>query len=124
THGSRVHVNGGRLIVAIRAANGLIYVVDSVLFQGRYVDATGLIGKRPKISIFDDGINGTDLEEMLSDPNKEFTIFAPTNKAFENAGREEISVDEAKSYIIPEKLISRNLNSQTYTTLKDRKSGV
>src|SRR5699024_5669878 len=71
-----VYVNGGRLIGRIDASNGIIYVVDKVLFQDRNLDVAGLIAKRPQLRAFSEAITNTevtDIAETLADPNQEFT---------------------------------------------------
>src|SRR5699024_2286895 len=114
TQGNRVYVNGGRLIGRVDAGNGIIYVVDKFLFQDRYLDVGGLIAKRPQLRTLNKAIEDANLGGALADPNKEFTVFAPTDKAI---GEAELSGDEIQYHVIPEKLYNRDLSSGTYTTL-------
>src|SRR5699024_10296846 len=85
TQGNRVYVNGGRLIGRIDARNGIIYVVNKVLFQDRHLDVAGLVAKYPQLRALNEAIQDANLGGTLADPNKEFTVFAPTNKAIGEA---------------------------------------
>src|SRR5699024_5132434 len=117
TQGNRVYVNGGRLKGRVDDGNGVMEVVDNFLLQARYLDVGGLIAIRPQLSALNEAIKDVSLRGALADAKKEFTVFAPTNKAI---GGAELSGDEIQYHVIPEKLFNRDLSSGTYTTLNGK----
>lgn len=119
--GSSAFVNGGQLLAQINASNGIIYVVDKVLFQDKNLNVPGLINKRSQLDSLSTAITDASLGEILANPDKSFTVFAPSDKAFDEA---EASTADLQYHIIPEKLLSRDLNTKTYTTLNGKKLSV
>lgn len=123
--GKKLYINGGRLIGRINAGNGVIYAVDKVLFQDKNLEVPGLIEKRPQLKMLSEAINDANLDDTLSDTKKEFTVFAPTDKAIENTiDSEELSDNKLKYHVIPEKFFNRDLKSKTYTTINGKELSV
>lgn len=83
-----VTVNGTSSVIAadVEAANGVIHVVDSVLLPNAFLNIPGLIQKNYNLTtLLSLAAERPDILEALSDPNGSFTVFAPTNEAFEDA---------------------------------------
>ena len=90
TPGNKVFINGVSVIKAdIECTNGVIHVINRVLFP-----ATGNIVKtaigNPNLSLLVTAVlrasqGSTDVAAVLSGTGP-FTVFAPTNQAFKNAG--------------------------------------
>ena len=119
--GSSAFVNGGQLLGQINASNGIIYVVDQVLFQDKNLEVPGLINKRPQLDSLSTAISNAELNETLENTDKNFTVFAPSNESFDNT---ELSSDEVQYHVIPEKLLSRDLNTQSYTTMNGQQLSI
>lgn len=106
-------INDGNLLGGIQATNGLIYVVDAVLFPDIYLNTYGLIGKRPQLNTLETAIENTNLSDTLQTESQAYTFFAPSDEALENT---ELSSDDIRYHILTEKVFSNNI-SGTYTTL-------
>ncbi|MCW9707348.1 fasciclin domain-containing protein [Fodinibius salsisoli] len=107
-------INNSYFLGGLQATNGLIFVVDEVLFPDTYLNAAGLIAKRPQLNSLESAIEGANLTTTLSDTTAAYTVFAPTNEALENT---DLSGDEIQYHVLPEKVFSNGLSSGTYTTL-------
>ncbi len=83
-----VRVNGSANVVTpdVDATNGVIHVVDQVLLPNAFTPVTGIVAKKYDLSILLSVVaERAAILEALSDPNGEFTVFAPNNDAFEDA---------------------------------------
>jgi transforming growth factor-beta-induced protein len=83
-----VTVNGTSSVIAadVEATNGVIHVVDSVLLPNAFLNIPGLVQKNYNLTTLLGLVaERPDILEALSDPNGSFTVFAPTNEAFEDA---------------------------------------
>jgi transforming growth factor-beta-induced protein len=70
----------------VEATNGVIHVVDSVLLPNAFLNIPGLVQKNYNLTTLLGLVaERPDILEALSDPNGSFTVFAPTNEAFEDA---------------------------------------
>lgn len=67
-------------------ANGVIHKIDNVLLPDAYLTVFGTIQKRYSLSKFACYCTSgrTELEDVLEDETAEFTVFVPTDVAFEN----------------------------------------
>ncbi|CAG2194544.1 Uncharacterized protein sll1483 [Mytilus edulis] len=63
------------------ATNGVIHVIDRVMFPLPLVPVTGLVGMDPMLSTLLTAVKAADLVQTLSGDGP-FTLFAPTNEAF------------------------------------------
>ncbi|XP_052228208.1 periostin-like isoform X2 [Dreissena polymorpha] len=64
------------------AANGFVHIVDKVLFPPKY-DIYTVIKQNPQLSIFRKGLEITEVRELLSDAKATYSVFVPTDAAFE-----------------------------------------
>ena len=85
-----VMLNGGSTVVSadIEASNGVIHVIDEVILPPSVVD---IATANPSFSILVEALAKADLVGALTEEGP-FTVFAPTNAAFE-ALFDELSVD-------------------------------
>ncbi|CAC5394107.1 transforming growth factor-beta-induced protein ig-h3-like [Mytilus californianus] len=91
---AKVRINiyqGGKVITASgspvvmpnqNASNGVIHVIDKVMFPLPIVPVTGMVGRDPMLSTLLTAVKAADLVQTLSGPGP-FTVFAPTNAAFQ-----------------------------------------
>ncbi|XP_052106647.1 protein sll1483-like [Mytilus californianus] len=91
---AKVRINiyqGGKVITATgspvvlpdqNATNGVIHVIDRVMFPLPLVSVTGMVGMDPKLSTLLTAVKAADLVQTLSGDGP-FTLFAPTNEAFQ-----------------------------------------
>lgn len=79
----------------IETGNGTIHKIDNLLLPDAYTNVFTITYKRPVTNKFActcvSGADRTDLGEVLRDDSNEFTVFVPTDAAFENR---EVDVDD------------------------------
>ena len=63
--------------------NGIIHVIDEVLFPDSYGNVVDNAVKRYQLTTLVDLVTQQGLAETLADPDAEYTVFAPTNEAFD-----------------------------------------
>lgn len=83
-----VFVNSTAQVVVpdIEGANGVIHAIDEVLLPNLAVPVTGIVSKNYNLSTLLGLVaEREEILQTLSDPEGEFTLFAPTNEAFEEA---------------------------------------
>jgi transforming growth factor-beta-induced protein len=83
-----VRVNATSSVVAadIEVANGVIHAVDEVLLPNIFVNIPSIITKNYDLTTLLELVADREaILEALSDENAEYTVFAPTNAAFEEA---------------------------------------
>lgn len=107
-------INDGNLLGGIQASNGLIYVVDVVLFPDIYLNTVGLIAKRPQLNSLEEAIANTNLSDTLETESQSYTVFAPSDEALQDTT---LTENDIRYHIIPERLNSTGLSTETYTTL-------
>ncbi|MFW6348256.1 MAG: fasciclin domain-containing protein, partial [Cyclonatronaceae bacterium] len=80
-----VSINGGAAVADadILASNGIIHAIDGVLLPDEYGTIVDNVQKRYFLTALVDAVVEAGLAETLADPDAEFTVFAPTNEAFE-----------------------------------------
>jgi uncharacterized surface protein with fasciclin (FAS1) repeats len=80
-----VTVNGSANVFLpdVNAANGIIHAVDQVLLPDAYGNIVDNAIKRYDLTTLVDLVVAQDLAGTLSDESSEYTVFAPTNSAFE-----------------------------------------
>lgn len=95
--GGNVFINGNQIAIAdIEAENGVVHILDVVLNPDEDPEAGATIidlaAEDPDLSSLVQALEAasaagdTDFIALLSDPNAQFTVFAPTDAAFEALG--------------------------------------
>jgi uncharacterized surface protein with fasciclin (FAS1) repeats len=92
--GSDKYINGSKIIVSnIQASNGTVHVIDKVLLgtgvnivQSAILLQTSKVFKNPELTFLVQAVVSSGLAGVLSDPANDFTIYAPTDAAFKEAG--------------------------------------
>lgn len=89
--GDALFINDSQVIITdIRATNGIIHVINTVLIPPTPEPAgptlTQIVKDNPDFSILNYALHVTGLTEVLDDANGTFTVFAPTNRAFFRLG--------------------------------------
>lgn len=72
----------------VEATNGLIHAIDNVLLPDAFGTIATNINKRFMLSELNELIGEYDLDGLFNDPNSQFTIFAPSDEAVQNAESE------------------------------------
>lgn len=113
-----VTVNGSATVQTadIDASNGTIHAIDGVLLPDKYQDVVGIISKRYNLQSLEDAVVNEGLASTLQGDGP-FTIFAPTNEAFNNAdlsGQSSVS-DVLQYHVYTQEVLSGNLSSGTIT---------
>jgi uncharacterized surface protein with fasciclin (FAS1) repeats len=118
-----------------RATNGVVHIIDRVLVptpQPPKPNLVQLCESTPNLKILTAALVAADLTDTLSDASKKFTVFAPTDDAF-NAlpagvldnlmkpeNKEELA-DILTYHVLPEQVKSTDLNSfQAVTTVEGK----
>lgn len=119
-----VNVNGAASVVTadVDATNGVIHAIDEVLLPNKFVSVVGIVTKRYDLSTLAGAVVDADLVATLSDTESEFTIFAPTNDAFEGVDLSGLTqqelVDILTYHVLDSKVLSGDLSDgQTATTV-------
>lgn len=92
--GTDKYINGSKIIASnIQAANGTVHAIDKVLLgtgvnivQSAILLQTSKVFKNPELTFLVQAVVSSGLAGVLSDPNNNFTVFAPTDAAFKAAG--------------------------------------
>lgn len=76
------------VVVDVQSGNGVVHAIDKVLLPEVVFDAlnptiSNLAMMNPNLSLLNEALQITGLDVVLDDRNAEFTVFAPTNAAFE-----------------------------------------
>jgi len=132
TEGSNVFINGETLITAVDIAtdNGVVHVIDRTLLpptqsiadivttNSDFSILTNLIGRAANLG------DGRSVAQVLSDVNGEFTVFAPTDQAFERvpqATLDALTATEIRDvllyHLIGDVVFYRDLTSGPVTTV-------
>ncbi len=80
-----VTVNGTASVILadVQTANGVMHAVDTVLLPDSFGNIVDNVVKRFDLSTLAGLVVDQNLAGALSDPDQEYTVFAPTNEAFE-----------------------------------------
>jgi transforming growth factor-beta-induced protein len=76
------------IVVDVQTGNGVVHALDKVLLPQAVIDVVnptiaGLAMMTPDLSSLAEALQITGLDVVLNDRNAEYTVFAPTNLAFE-----------------------------------------
>ncbi len=94
--GDSITVNGIPVVEAVEVSNGWIYRIDNVMLPRSLVSREKVTPKTimetaladPELSRFCEGIRKAGLEKALTEPDRNLTVFAPTNAALEKVPAE------------------------------------
>jgi len=126
--GDEVVINGTTNVVVpdIQATNGVIHAIDGLLLPDAFGNVVDNAIKRYELTTLVDLVVQQDLAETLSNPEAEFTVFAPTNDAFDEisetlAGLDDEQVTETLLYhVLGAIVLAGDLEeSQRVETLND-----
>jgi uncharacterized surface protein with fasciclin (FAS1) repeats len=122
TSGTSIRVNGATLLEGAQVENGIIYIVDRVLLENR--TAVERLSFTQNTQTLVQAISTAGLTDALNDPESSFTIFAPTESAFENVDVDALSQDELATilryHVVPDAAVAAEdiTDGQTATTLE------
>jgi transforming growth factor-beta-induced protein len=83
-----VTINGSASVTTpdVEAANGVIHIIDEVLLPNPFVPVTGIVSRNYDLTtLLSLVVERPEILATLSDAEGDFTLFAPTNEAFEEA---------------------------------------
>lgn len=110
------------------ASNGVIHKIDQVLVPDSYLTVFGIIEKRYNLTKFACHCTSgrTNLVEDLVDEGREFTVFAPSDEAFENFEKDVDDLSDAdlehimRYHVVEQKILSDQFtDGETLKTLND-----
>lgn len=89
-----LYINGSKIVATnVNASNGTIHAIDKVMIatgvnivESAQLLQTAKVFKSPELTFLVQAVVTSGLAPVLSDPNNNFTIFAPTDAAFKEAG--------------------------------------
>lgn len=123
-----VTVNGGVVVndaatvvsADIGASNGTIHAVDNVLLPDSYQDVVGIVSKRYNLQALEDAVVQAGLAGTLQ-ADGPFTVFAPTNAAFDEVDTSGLSDQELQDileyHVLPQEVLSGDIESGAVTTV-------
>lgn len=123
-----VTVNGRSGVVAadVISSNGVIHGIEEVLLPNAFVNVVEIAQKNYNLSTLVDLVAESDLVSALSDDSANFTVFAPTNDAFEAVSDDLSELTPAQVsdvllyHVLPNRFLSGDLAaSQEVTTLNE-----
>lgn len=124
---SGVFVNGSSEVTIpdVNATNGIIHVIDSVLLPNAFIPVTGIVAKNYDLTtLLELALDRPDIVSTLSGDGT-FTVFAPTNEAFEavlaeNPGLTDEQITEILTYhVLTSTVLSADLeDGQSVETLQ------
>lgn len=116
------------IVTNVQTTNGVVHAIDKVLLPQAAIDIvdptiTGLAMMTPELSILAEALQITGLDVVLDDRNEEYTVFAPTNQAFNTflggASINDVPVDALTQVILNHALTGTFLSTDlttSYTT--------
>ncbi|WP_445664008.1 fasciclin domain-containing protein [Fodinibius sp. AD559] len=104
----------------VEASNGTIHAIDNVLLPDSYQDVVGIVSKRYNLQALEDAVVQAGLAGTLQGDGP-FTVFAPTNAAFDEVDTSGLSDQELQDileyHVLPQEVLSGNISSGTATTV-------
>ena len=104
----------------IGASNGTIHAVDNVLLPDSYQDVVAIVSKRYNLQSLEDAVVQAGLAGTLQGDGP-FTVFAPTNAAFDEVDTSGLSDQELQDileyHVLPQEALSGDISSGTVTTV-------
>lgn len=123
--GVSVNDNASVIQADLEATNGVIHVINEVLFPDRFLDVVGVTAKRYTLETLESAVVSADLVATLQQESQDgFTVFAPTNEAFDliTIPADQQQLQEILTYhVIPAKVLSGDLQAfQSVTTVNGK----
>jgi uncharacterized surface protein with fasciclin (FAS1) repeats len=121
---NNIQINGSILLQGARASNGIVYIVDRVLLENQTALERLTLTQNTQTLV--QAVTSAGLTGALNNAEASFTLFAPTESAFEDIDVSALSQDEIATilqyHVIPDTaLAARNItDGQTATTLEGR----
>jgi uncharacterized surface protein with fasciclin (FAS1) repeats len=108
----------------VEASNGVIHAIDAVLLPDNLLDVVGVVSKRYALSTLESAVVDADLVSTLqTDTDDGYTVFAPTNDAFDELGvdlstltQQELQ-DILTYHVLPSAVLSSDISGGTVTTV-------
>ena len=130
-----VFINGSTKVVKtdVDASNGVIHVLDNVLTDIPTKTIAGIVNDdKAKFSTLLSLVSRAGLATALSDPNASYTVFAPTNAAFDELSKTvnpaTLSNDQIKQillyHVVPSRVFSPELVNGDVTMADEKKGKV
>lgn len=122
TPSNSILVNGAIVLQGGQASNGVAFIVDRVLLENR--SAVERLRYTQNTQTLADAIDTAGLTDALSDPDASFTLFAPTDDAFDGVDLDALSQSELAEilsyHVIPSAALAASdiTDGQTETTLQ------
>jgi uncharacterized surface protein with fasciclin (FAS1) repeats len=121
---STLYVNGAEVSTAdVMATNGVIHIVDTVILPPSSVDASTqtivevAVADPDNFSTLVDALMAANLVTTLADENATFTVFAPTNAAFDKIDSAALSALLADSAALSNVLLTHVVSGSAITAL-------
>ena len=121
---SMLFVNGAKVISAdVMADNGVIHVVDSVILPTTTTDMSSqsivdvALADPDNFSTLVDALTAANLVTTLADENATFTVFAPTNAAFNKIDPDALTALLADTQALTNVLLSHVVSGSALTAL-------
>ena len=120
--GGSLGINGATIVQGAQVGNGVAYIVDRVLLENR--TAVERLGLTRNTQTLAQAVATAGLTEALNDPNASYTLFAPTESAFEDVDVEALSQSELATilryHVVPGAVVNAAdiTDGQTATTLE------
>ena len=119
-----VVVNDAATVVTpdIGASNGTIHEVDGVLLPDAYQDVVGIVSKRYMLQSLEDAVVQADLVSTLQQDTQDgYTVFAPSNSAFEGVDLSGLSQQELQDiltyHVLPQEVLSGDITEGSVETV-------
>ena len=123
--GSDKYINGSKILATdVSASNGTVHVIDKVMIasgvnivQTAILLQTAKVFKNPELTFLVAAVVKSGLAGALSDPNANFTIYAPTDAAFKAAGFPTVqSVSDAPAATLAAVLLNHAISGGKFTS--------
>ena len=129
-----VFINGNSKVIAtdVAASNGVIHVLDNVLTVPKTTIAGIVTADKANFSTLLSLVSRAGLATALSDPNASYTVFAPTNAAFDELSKTvnpaTLSNEQVKQillyHVVPSRVFSPELVNGDVTMADEKKGKV
>lgn len=117
-----VNDNGMVVDADIEASNGVIHGIDQVLLPNAFVNVVGIVSKNYNLQALEDAVVQAELVGTLQQDTQDgYTVFAPSNNAFEGVDLSGLSQQELQDiltyHVLPTEVISGDISAGTVETV-------